>query len=115
MRTFPDPTGGKWKVSNAGGTQPVWSRDGRELFYRDGNRIMVMALENDPRFNPTSPLTLFERSFYMGPAPNPQYDVSLDGQRFLMIESLQRSESAEIYVVLNWFEELKRLVPTERD
>ena len=111
VRTFPDPNGGKWKISNKGGVQPVWSREGGELFYRQGNKMMVMAVKSELKFIPTSPLALFERNFYMGPALNPQYDISRDGQRFLMLESLQRSESAEIYVVLNWFEELKRLVP----
>ncbi len=113
---YPNPNV-KWLVSGEeGGTEPVWSPDGNELFYRSGNRMMVVSVQTEPTFRAGRPEVLFEGSFVTtrlgGPIAYPYYDISPDGQRFLMIKSAEGSQSAQINVVLNWFEELKRLVPT---
>ena len=105
----------KYLVSEEeGGAQPVWSPDGTELFYRSGNRMMVVSVETDPTFLSGRPEVLFEGTYVTSriSTGNPYYDISPDGQRFLMIKSAEGSQSAQINVVLNWFEELKRLVPT---
>jgi len=99
-----------FRISPNGGVEPVWSPDGRELFYLQANKMMAVQIntELDVRFDP--PEVLFEgsydRNFY------PSYDVGLDG-RFLMIKGdEQESGQPQIHVILNWFEELKRLAPT---
>ncbi len=111
-QAFPGP-GEKRTLSSEGGKQPVWSHDGREIFYRDGDRIMVVPLQIEPAFRPGTPRMLFAaRSFASTPGGYPNYDVSLDGTRFIMIET-DATERNEIHVVLNWSEELKRLAPPD--
>ena len=110
VQAFPD-LGGKWLVSTEGGTEPVWSSQREELFYRADNKLMVVAYETGPSFIASKPVVLFEGNY----APNfyaANYDVSPDGQRFVMIEALEQStRPRQLNVVLNWFEELRRLVP----
>ena len=92
----------------------MWARDSQELFYRDGDRMMAVAIEAEPDLSVGTPRLLFEGR-YLGTGPvhlRRNYDVSPDGQRFLMIQREQDLKPTEIIVVLNWFEELKRLVPT---
>ncbi len=102
----------KYLVSDEeGGGQPVWSPDGRELFYRSGGRMMVAAVQTEPSFSVGRQRVLFEGSYvYSQFSPGKQYyDISLDGQQFVMIKE---AGQPQINVILNWFEELKRLVPT---
>jgi len=112
VQPYPGP-GGKWQISTEGGTEPVWNPNGRELFYRSGDKLMAADIANQAGFAAGRPRKLFEGRY--GDSPNPvtaNYDVSLDGQRFLMTkESEQSSSVTQINVVLNWFEELKQKVP----
>ena len=113
VQPYPGP-GGKRQISTEGGTEPVWSRNGRELFYRSGKKMMVVEITTQPSFGFGSPRMLFEGEQYMpaaGPYSYPfsNYDVSPDGQRFLMIT---KESKPQINVVLNWFEELKRRAPS---
>jgi serine/threonine protein kinase/Tol biopolymer transport system component len=116
VRSFPDLSG-KWLISTEGGTEPVWSPNGKELFYRQGEKMFSIVVSTEPVFTPSKPVLLFEGPF--DPDPNgfsSNYDVSPDGRRFLMIQRGEDTESAvpqRLNVVLNWFDELKRLVPTE--
>jgi Tol biopolymer transport system component len=104
---------GKWQLSNDGGGHPVWARNGRELFYRNGNKMMVVEVSTQPNWSAGVPETIFEGQYYTGGDGNTYYDVAPDGQRFLMIKVSEEQEAVtQINVVLNWFEELKRLVPT---
>ena len=109
---YPGP-GGKWQVSIDGGTEPVWSRNGRELFYRGGSRMMVVETTMQPSFSAGKPRMLFEGPYFTTtfPTMTVSYDVSADGQRFLVAKATEAaSRSAEqINVVLNWFEELRQL------
>jgi len=104
----------KWQISGEeGGREPVWSPDGTELFYRSQDRMMAVSVETEPTFSARKPEVLFEGS-YLSSESDPEfqyYDISPDGQRFLMIKA-EEGSTAQINVVLNWFEELKRLVPT---
>lgn len=113
VRPFPNVDERKWLISRGGGTRPVWARDGRELFYRNGDTMMVIPIMAGASFSYGIPTELFEGRFYSGAN---RYDISLDGQRFLMIKQALPTEEApaEILLVQNWFEELKRLVPTDR-
>ncbi|MFB3062911.1 MAG: TolB family protein, partial [Candidatus Binatia bacterium] len=110
---YPNPDV-KWLVSGEeGGEQPVWSPDGSELFYRSGDQMMVLSVQTEPTFNAGRPRVLFEESYLSSSISLgfQYYDISPDGQRFLMIKEAGAGQ-AQINVVLNWFEELNRLVPT---
>ena len=107
VQAFPDG-GRKWSISTGGGTTPRFSPSGRELFYRNGQELMAVEVETEPGFEAQTPRSLFEASFRLG-----QYDVAPDGQRFLFVVPVGGSAPDQINVVLNWAEELKRLVPTE--
>jgi len=105
--------GGKWQISTEGGTEPVWNRNGRELFYRSGNKMMAVDIATQPGFAAGKPRMLFEGPYVPTPVTFPNYDVSPDGQRFLMLKPTETGEGGpvQINVVLNWFEELKQKVP----
>jgi serine/threonine-protein kinase len=103
----------KVRISTEGGTQPVWSRDGKELFYRCGNKMMAASIETDPELKVASSEFLFEdRYLKFGPYHN--YDVAPDG-RFLMIQESEEPTPPCIHLVLNWSEELKRLAPVKQN
>ena len=115
VQPYPGP-GGKWQVSTEGGTEPMWNPNGRELFYRSGNKMMAADIAAQPSFSVGKPQVLFEGPYEPTPATFPYYDVSPDGQRFLMLKPVEQERSAltQINVVQNWFEELKQKVPTEQ-
>ena len=108
VQPFPGP-GGKWQISTGGGTEPAWNPAGRELFYRVGNRIMATAITLQPEFSAGKPAMLFEGPWLPTPVSMPNYDVSPDGKRFLMLKAADEDQGVrQIVVVQNWFEELKR-------
>jgi len=113
VQPYPGP-GGKWQISTEGGTEPAWNPNGRELFYRSGNKMMAVDITNQPAFAVGRPRLLFEGQYLTTVATFPNYDVSPDGQRFLMLKPVEQEQAAptQINVVLNWFEELKQKVPT---
>ena len=113
VQPYPGP-GGKWQISTEGGTEPVWNPNGRELFYRSGDKMMAVDITTQPGFSAGTPRMLFEGRYDPAPFPIANYDVSPDGERFLMLKPSESAEAAptQINVVLNWFEELKRRVPT---
>ena len=110
MVPYPGP-GGKWQISTDGGQEPLWNPKGGELFYRSGSKVMAVAVETSSGFSAGKPKVLFEGPYVLGGYPF--YAVSPDGQRFLMLKpvEVQTSAPTQINVALNWFEELKRLVP----
>jgi eukaryotic-like serine/threonine-protein kinase len=113
VQPYPGP-GGKWQISTEGGTEPVWNPNGRELFYRSGDRMMAVDIATQPGFAAGKPRMLFEGRYEPPPVLIANYDVSPDGQRFLMLKPNEQAQAAptQINVVLNWFEELKQKVPT---
>jgi eukaryotic-like serine/threonine-protein kinase len=116
VRPFPDADRGRWQVSVGGGTRPLWAHSGRELFYTvEPGRMMAVSIQAGPTFAAGNPQVVFEGA-YLAPQAGRTYDVSPDGQRFLMIKEAASTDATsvphEIVVVLNWTEELKRLVPT---
>jgi len=93
--------------------EAVWNPNGGELFYRSGNKMMVVDVETKSGFSAGKPRLLFDAGLYAPtPATYPNYDVSRDG-RFLMLKPTEQQGQAatQINVVLNWFEELKQRVP----
>jgi len=104
---FPGGTG-KWQVSQDGGTQPVWSRDGRKLFYRRGLEMMSVDITTEPSFRAGRPHRLFV-GWYEGLVAGAQanFDVLPDGKGFVMIQPTQMAdEHTQIHVVVNWAQEL---------
>jgi Tol biopolymer transport system component len=97
----------RWTVSINGGTDPKWSRNGKELFYRRGNEMVAVEIKTNPSFSVGGHRTLFRGLYYSS-----EYDVSLDGKEFLMVRLDPGSIPTQINIVTNWFEELERLVPT---
>ena len=110
VQPYPGP-GGKWQISTEGGTEPAWNRNGRELFYRSGDKMMAVEVTTQPAFAAGKPRMLFEGRYQPSPVQSTNYDVSPDGQRFLMLKPTEQAAPTQINVVLNWFEELKRKVP----
>ena len=108
VEPYPSP-GPKTMVSTEGGFQPVWSRDGKELYYRSGDKIIAATFESQPEFKVIRMEQLFEGR-YLCRVDHTDYDVAPDG-RFLMIREPEESTPLGINITLNWFEELKRLVP----
>ena len=112
VRPFPNVNEGKWQITSDGAFVTLWAPSGRELFVQNGDSMMVVPIETKPTFTFGKPEILFSGSYIRA---NRNFDISLDGQRFLMIKEaapiLEPSARDEITVVVNWSEELKRLVP----
>ena len=118
VRPYPGP-GGQVIISTGGGEEVVWGPDGSELFYRNGDQVMVVKVNTAQTFAADVPVPLFVAPYALdnagGGAGNPNYDVSPDGE-FIFVEQDSRSGVEgviPINVVLNWTEELKRLVPVD--
>ena len=103
---------GRHQVSTDGGTQPIWARNGRQLFYRWQDQVWAVDVTADGDFAAGKPRLLFSRSGYSSGAPIRGYDLSLDSRRFLMVKLDERTPSPLTGMVLiqNWLEELKRKV-----
>lgn len=112
VQSYPD-LASKWQVSNQGGHSPKWSPKGDQLFYRNGAAMFAVAIETEPDFKPGRPQLLFENPV-LESSSTASYDVSRDGQRFIMpgLPEADRTEVRQLIVVQNWFEELKRLAPS---
>ena len=113
---MPFPGSGKaQKISTQSGSEPVWSHSGRELFYRQGTRLMAVDIKTQPVFSAGGGQVLFQGQYERGLPGRPNYDVSPDDQRFLMIQTVEQEQpAAQIKMVLNWIDELKKKVPTEK-
>jgi len=117
VRPFPVPSG-KWQISSDGGIMPLWSHDGKQLFYTSTNEqdYSVVDVRMDGSFFAGKPRLLFtSRQFAVG-SPSHTWDVSPDGQHFLMTKFGDRKPNpvTEMILVQNWFEELKRLAPAKK-
>ncbi len=108
VRPYPGP-GGITQISNDGGDAPVWSRDGRELFYLNKGRLMEVSVRAQPELSVSKPTTLFQGTFTDDIGT--EYDVAPDGKRFVMIHPPESAPPPDVLVVLNFFSELKRLAP----
>jgi eukaryotic-like serine/threonine-protein kinase len=124
VRPFPDINREKHLISNGGGTRPLWSRNGRELFYLSFSQpapllgaVMGVPVETGTTFRAGTAKTIVQGNYIAANAGR-TYDVSPDGQRFLMIKLAPEAEAdlnprpLQMNVVLNWLEELKQRVPT---
>ncbi|MGH8247791.1 MAG: hypothetical protein ACREUU_15330, partial [Gammaproteobacteria bacterium] len=108
IQPFPVP-GQRFQISIESGRSPVWSRNGNELFFHSGRKVMTVPIKTKPPFVAGTPVVLFEGDFRESSAAA-DFDVAPDGQRFLMMQRDAQAPRPEIHVVLSWFEELKRRV-----
>jgi serine/threonine-protein kinase len=111
MRPYPGP-GAKIQVSTDGGDGPLWSGDGKALFYSRGRAMITVEVTTDPNLRVGAPSKLFEVPYFLQDF-TVNYDVAPDGQSFLMVKPRAHTGATrELHIVLNWFEELKAKVPT---
>jgi serine/threonine protein kinase len=112
---MPFPGGGTSQmVSRGGGTEPRWSRSGRELFFKSGGQLMSVAVTPGPVPAFGTPRPLFGVAGYRGARNRQQYDVAPGDQRFLMIRNLESEVSREAVYVENWFTELKAKLKSQQ-
>jgi Tol biopolymer transport system component len=118
VRPFPDVSSGRWQVSTNGGTRPIWTRGHQELVYvSPTGALMRVGVTRGPSWVATTPTQVVREGYYTVPQWwGLSYDISADGQRFLVLKEGGADVTAApagIIVVQNWVEELKRLVPTK--
>jgi serine/threonine-protein kinase len=111
VRPYPGP-GAKWQISTEGGEEPLWSADGHEVFYRNGEKWMAATVQLKPDFRAETPRILFEKYFIN--VPGLSHYVSPDFQRQVVIEPITQEDPKQINIVLNWFEELEARVPADK-
>jgi serine/threonine-protein kinase len=110
VQPFPVP-GGKWMVSSGGGQYPRWTWNGREIFYRSGDKVMAVGVETQPAFKAGTPRMWFPGEGYVALG---NYDIAADGEHLMMLKQEDTATSPkELNVILNWSEELKRRAPAE--
>jgi dipeptidyl aminopeptidase/acylaminoacyl peptidase len=108
VRPFPETASAKWQVSTAGGSEPTWSPNGRELLYVNGKGEMVSAeITPGAAFGVGRQRSLFSVTELYRPGPIPMYSVSPDGQRFLMVRESEASQQSELVLAENWLQQLK--------
>jgi Tol biopolymer transport system component len=114
VERFPE-LGSRRQISTAGGAEAAWSPDGRELYYRERDRLMSVSIDTEDGFAVGSPMMLFGGFSQQPSCLFRNYDVSPDGERFLVPQAATSADGVgapDIVIVQNWFEELQRLVPT---
>lgn len=111
VRRFPGPEG-RWQISTSSGTEPVWSRDGRDLYFRSGDALLTSEIRTEPDFEAGKPTLLFEAPFDSAGALYADYDVGPNGESFVMIRSEKETTATRIRVVENFLRELSERVPS---
>jgi serine/threonine-protein kinase len=108
VQSFPDLQG-KWQISTDGGLEPVWARNGKELFYRASDQVMAVTITTASGFQAAPPQPVFTRlSGFNAGSLLPTYDVSPDGQRIVTMKGERDTLPTQMHVIVNWFAELQR-------
>jgi serine/threonine-protein kinase len=106
VQPYPGP-GGRWLISTAGGTDPLWSGDGRELLYRSGDDIMSVAMKTAPAVSAGTPVRVFEARYQESPTAR-NFDIAADGRRLVMVRGDQSGAPLQFNAVFNWLTEIQR-------
>lgn len=115
VRPYPDFEERRWIVSAGNSGEPVWARDGKRLFYREGKRMMEVDVETQAEFKAGPPREIFQGEYWALDL-NRSFDVSPDGSRFLMMKQIDDPAGrSNLTVVLNWFEQIKERAPAAAD
>ena len=113
VKPFPSGTGER-QISNDGGSEPVWSPKGNEIFYRNGDKMMSAVIVFSPALRVIRRVELFEEKFQSSDF-RASYDVHPDGNKFIIIEAEEETDRYNMFMIKNWFEELKRLAPVKKN
>ena len=129
VRPFPDVDNDRWPISNSSGNSPLWSPNGNEIYYRNGNATMVVPVETEPIFNLLgNPEILFKRTYtyqtFSTGSINSAWDIHPKNGKFLMLKraptddestagDIAEEAPSKIIIVTNWFEDLKKQVPID--
>jgi serine/threonine-protein kinase len=108
---------GKWIVSTEGGREPVWAHSGKELFFRHRDQVLAVDVDTAAGFTPGKPRLLFEKTYAQDDLQldGTMYEVSPDGQKFLMLQNETEAATGELKVVVNWVDELRGTVKPRLD
>ena len=116
VRPYPKSRSGVWKISNGGGWQPAWAPDGNKIYYVRGNEMYAVDVTATDTFSKGNPKKVFEGNYYYFLSLSRRWDIHPDGDKYIMIQRQEEtSEDQKIFVIQNFSEELKRLVPTGSD
>ena len=119
VKPFPNVDDGKWQVSTDGGGDPVWSTDGRQLFFVElPPRLMIAEIETDPTFSRGTPTEVVNLGGFDRGGGGRRYDLAPDGERFVVrrsggAQTIGEDASDRLIFVENWFQELTERVPTQ--
>jgi len=108
---------GKWLISTDGGVEPLWSAKGSEIFYRNGDQMWTVDVITNSGFKHGKPRIVFEGRYRLGDVNRDDtrnYDVTPDGQRFLMLKDVTEPVSGHLNVVINWTDELQRVMASRK-
>jgi Tol biopolymer transport system component len=109
VQPFPNASEGKWMVSSGGGVEPRWSRDGKELFYFAGQRLMSVAITLRPTFSSGPRKALFDAPVQTGYTNDShRWQVAPDGKRFLLLTNAGKDQAPPLDIVVNWMALLKK-------
>ncbi|MGQ0735767.1 MAG: hypothetical protein ACT4QD_19200, partial [Acidobacteriota bacterium] len=118
VQPFPAVERGRWQISTAGGTEPLWSPDERELFYRTPAGVMRVSVETTSGFSASVPALIVAGPYHHDSGGSSGYDISRDGKRFLMLKAAEGTDPVDrmagprqIVVVQHWFQDLRARVP----
>jgi len=115
VRPYPNLDDGRWQLSTELGNEPVWSKDGKEIYYRADGKMKAVSVETDPTFRAGTPRVLFDDVYYKSSDASLQYHLEYpEGKRFLMMKEIQDTKTLKLVFVDNWFDELRRLAPRPR-
>ena len=107
VRPYPDVNRSRVQASAGGGTSPLWSIDGKAIYYRKGNKVFRVNVTTSPEFKAGKPEEMFT---FAGPDQTMNFSLAPDGKRFAMVKSSQDAMAQEYRVVINWMEDVKALV-----
>ena len=115
VRPYPESSGGVWKISSGGGDKVLWSADGKKIYYRNGgNEMYSVDVTSGDVFSNGNPKKIFAGNYFVSPGGR-SFDIHPDGDRFIMIQPSEGPQEQKIFVIQNFSEEIKRLVPVEKD
>ena len=108
VRPFPNVSSARWQVSTAGGLYPLWSHDGKEIFFRNKNNFLVSStVQTSPTFRTDAQRVLFAVKPFAFTGQAPPYAVAPDNKRFLMMREVAAGDAGMLIVTEHWFDELK--------
>lgn len=108
VQSFPDLQG-KWQISTEGGMEPLWARNGKELFYRAGDKVLAVTISTAAGFQASQPQPVFTHlSGFNAGTLLPTYDIAPDGQRIVMMKGERDAVPTHLHAIVNWFADVQK-------